>query len=135
MGGVNTRLLNSLADGTGSPIVEKPRNSVGPAVASGGLVPWSQKDDNFYYAQGVAYGLHESFEAIRIDFGEVLAGKNSTTLVDKIVEMLGRCHFEPWIFCNGDQDSLLANHSLNLSAFLNDARQKMDSLTIALIQG
>jgi len=76
-------------------------------------IPWTRIDDNFYYAQGVAYALYESFRAIRVDFNEVLMDKNSATLVDKILEILGRCHFEPLIVFNGDPDSIFANHSLN----------------------
>jgi hypothetical protein len=36
---------------------------------------------------------------------------------------------------NGDPGSIFANHSLNLSGVFNDARQKVDSLIVALKQG
>ena len=36
---------------------------------------------------------------------------------------------------NGDPDSIFANHALNLSGVFNDARQKINSLTVALKQG
>ena len=98
-------------------------------------IPCRQIDDNFYYAQGVAYALYESFRAIRIDFVDVLTDKNSVQLVDKILEVLGRCQFEPLIVFNGDPGSIFANHSLNLSGVFNDARQKINSLTVALMQG
>ena len=98
-------------------------------------IPWRQIDDNFYYAQGVAYALYESFQAIRSDFIDVLTDKNSLQLVDKILEVLGRCQFEPLIVFNGDPGSIFANHSLNLSGVFNDARQKINSLTVALMQG
>jgi hypothetical protein len=98
-------------------------------------IPWYKVDDNFYYAQGIAYALFESFKAIRIDFADVLRDKNSLSLVDKILENLNRCYFEPLIICNGDPDSVFANHSLNLSGVFNDARQKVNSLIVALTQG
>ena len=98
-------------------------------------IPWYGIDDNFYYAQGVAYALYESFKAIRIDFISVLKDKNSVRLVDKILEDLYRCHFEPLIVFNGDPGSIFANHSLNLSGVFNDARQKVYSLTVALMRG
>jgi hypothetical protein len=98
-------------------------------------IPWYRIDDNFYYAQGVAYALHESFKAIRVDFIDVLIDKNSVRLVDKILENLGRCDFEPLLIFNGDPDSIFANHSLNLSGVFNDARQKINSLIISLKQG
>jgi hypothetical protein len=136
MGGVNTRLINaSQRKETVLPVTE----DVGKASREDELVqidiPWRQIDDNFYYAQGVAYALHGSFKAIRTDFYEVLERKNSLKLIDKIIELLARCHFEPWIVFNGSPDSIFANHSLNVSGMFNDARQKIYSLTVALQQG
>lgn len=136
MGGVNTRLINAPRDLQKTLAVEG-ENKV---VAGAGTVvdidiPWYRIDDNFYYAQGVAYALYESFKAIRADFMEVLVDKNSVNLVDKILEVIARCNFEPLIVFNGDPDSIFANHSLNLSGVFNDARQKINSLIIALMQG
>ncbi len=135
MGGVNTRLINAPRDMKSTLSIEEQKDRASPAPSVDIDIPWRQIDDNFYYAQGVAYALHESFRAIRVDFHEVLMDKNSVTLVDKILEILGRCHFEPLIVFNGDPDSIFANHSLNLSGIFNDARQKMNSLTVALTQG
>jgi hypothetical protein len=135
MGGVNTRLINAPRDMKTTLGIEEQKDKTSPAPSVDIDIPWTQIDDNFYYAQGVAYALHESFRAIRVDFKEVLTDKNSLTLVDKILEILGRCNFEPLIVFNGDPDSIFANHSLNLSGIFNDARQKMNSLTVALMQG
>ncbi len=136
MGGVNTRLINAPRDLSQAVNVEE-TSKQGPKTSK--LVdidiPWYQIDDNFYYAQGVAYALRESFKAIRIDFLRVLKDKNSVKMVDKILENLGRCDFEPLIVFNGDPDSIFANHSLNLSGVFNDARQKINSLIVALMQG
>jgi hypothetical protein len=132
MGGVNTRLINAPGDVKETVAAEGKEAGVRVVEID---IPWYQVDDNFYYAQGVAYALYESFEAIKIDFIEVLTDKNSVTLVDKILENLGRCHFEPLIVFNGDPESIFANHSLNLSGVFNDARQKVNSLIVALMQG
>ena len=136
MGGVNTRLINAPGD------IHKTLTLDGNQKGKGGNVtlvdidiPWYRVDDNFYYAQGVAYALYESFKAIRADFLDVLVDKNSLKLVDKILENLGRCQFEPILVTNGDPDSIFANHSLNLSGVFNDARQKINSLIVALMQG
>lgn len=136
MGGVNTRLINApqrkgtvlpdTADGTKG-------SEAGEMVPID--IPWRQIDDNFYYAQGVAYALCASFKAIRIDFYELLKRKNSLQFVDKIIESLERCYFEPWFVFNGAPDSIFANHSLNVSGVFNDARQKIFSLSVALQQG
>ena len=136
MGGVNTRLINAPRDIRKVLWIEGPRKETpaGPRVVEVDI-PWYRVDDNFYYAQGVAYALYESFKAIKIDFMGVLIDKNSVQLVDKILENLGRCNFEPLIVFNGAPDSIFANHSLNLSGVFNDARQKINSLIIALMQG
>ncbi|MFC1840296.1 DUF2333 family protein [Thermodesulfobacteriota bacterium] len=135
MGGVNTKLIAAAGD-TGK--VEIKGKEILTPVDSGEKeieIPWHEIDDNFYYAQGVAYALHLSFKAIRKDFYAVLQDKNSVNLVDKIIDTLSRCYFEPLIVFNGDPDSIFANHSLNLSGVFNDARQKINSLTSALDQG
>jgi len=135
MGGVNTRLVS--AAGYSGPVSskEKDADSMLESDDTELIIPWHEIDDNFYYAQGVAYALHLSFKAVRKDFYSVLQDKNSVNLVDKIIEDLRRCNFEPLIVFNGDPDSIFANHSLNLSGVFNDARQKINSLTVALKQG
>jgi hypothetical protein len=136
MGGVNTRLINAPRDIDKTiSIEEKEGVSLGEDRMVDIDIPWYQIDDNFYYAQGVAYALYESFKAIRIDFYDVLVDKNSLTLVDKIIEVLSRCDFEPLIVFNGDPGSIFANHSMNLSGVFNDARQKINSLITSLKQG
>jgi hypothetical protein len=136
MGGVNTRLINAVErKGTILPVTEGDAQPTEGGELIQLDIPWSQIDDNFYYAQGVAYALHASFKAIRIDFYELLERKNSLRLTDKIMELLERCEFEPWIVFNGAPDSIFANHSMNVSGPFNDARQKIYSLTVALQQG
>jgi hypothetical protein len=136
MGGVNTRLINAPRDmKTTLAVEDEPKGSAKGQKMVDINIPWFQIDDNFYYAQGVAYALYESFVAIRIDFIDVLKDKNSVKLVDKILENLKRCYFEPLFVFNGRPESIFANHSLNLSGVFNDARQKVNSLIVALKQG
>ena len=136
MGGANTRLINAPRDiNRVLDLEEKPAKDDEAIKLVGTHIPWHKIDNNFYYAQGVAYALYESFKAIRIDFMDVLKDKNSLKLVDKIIETLGRCYFEPLVVFNGDPESIFANHSLNLSGVFNDARQKTNSLIIAWTQG
>jgi hypothetical protein len=135
MGGVNTRLVNAPRDMNKTLDLEEEKGSRNETKMVDIDIPWYHIDDNFYYAQGVAYALYESFKAIRIDFMNVLTDKNSLKLADKIIENLNRCYFEPLFVFNGDPDSIFANHSLNLSGVFNDARQKIDSLIVALMQG
>jgi hypothetical protein len=137
IGGANTRLINAPRDILRTLSIEEEHGGAGGEMRKliNIDIPWYEIDNNFYYAQGVAYALNESFLAIRYDFADVLVDKNSMALVDKILEALGRCYFEPLIVFNGDLDSIFANHSFNLSGVFNDARQKIGSLTTALKQG
>lgn len=136
MGGVNTRLINAPRDiKMALSIEEEKEESPGNKMLVDIDIPWHEIDNNFYYAQGVGYALFESFKAIKLDFEDVLIDKNSVNLVDKIIENLKRCYFEPLIVFNGNPQSIFANHSLNLSGVFNDARQKINSLITALKQG
>jgi hypothetical protein len=136
MGGVNTRLINAPHDVNKVLAVDGEDKDMPKAPQMVDVnISWFHIDDNFYYAQGVAYALYESFKAIRIDFLDVLTDKNSLKLVDKIIENLRRCYFEPVIVLNGAPGGIFANHSLNLSGVFNDARQKVNSLIVALMQG
>lgn len=136
MGGANTRLINAPRDIQKTLSLEGSTKGVTATPAVVDIdIPWRKIDDNFYYAQGVAYALQASFQAIRMDFMDVLVDKNSLNLVDKILENLGRCYFEPLLITNGKPQSIFANHSLNLAGVFNDARQKINSLIIAVKQG
>jgi hypothetical protein len=136
MGGVNTRLINAPRDIKEALSMEEEKKEGSRNRKLVDIdIPWHEIDNNFYYAQGVAYALNESFKAIRVDFLDVLVDKNSVNLVDKILEDLKRCNFEPLIVFNGNPQSVFANHSLNLSGVFNDARQKINSLIVALKQG
>lgn len=136
MGGVNTRLINAPRDIKETlSMEEEKKENAGSRKLVDIDIPWYEIDNNFYYAQGVAYVLYVSFQAIRMDFIDVLIDKNSVNLVDKILENLKRCFFEPLIVFNGNPGSIFANHSLNLSGMFNDARQKINSLIVTLKQG
>ncbi len=136
MGGVNTRLINAPRDMDKTLAVDEDTEDSAEGTKMVAInIPWYHIDNNFYYAQGVAYTICESFKAIRIDFNDVLVDKNCLKLVDKVLESLERCNFEPLIVFNGDPGSIFANHSMNLSGFFNDARQKVNSLIVALMQG
>jgi len=126
LGGANTRLLNA------SRPVRKPSGENLPAHER---VAWRHIDDNFYYAQGVGYALYHVFQAIALDFQKVLGDKNSDVIVGEIIASLEESYFEPVIVTNGSRSGLLANHSNNLRVFLDDARQKINSLITMLDQG
>jgi hypothetical protein len=97
------------------------------------VTPWMEIDDNFYYARGVLYVVRQLMIAIKYDFAEIIAQRNAGNLVTAIIRTLDRTQFEPLMVANGDRGSLWANHSLQLQALLEDARQKMRSLQNILV--
>jgi hypothetical protein len=110
-------------------------NTVLLEAGKGGKVPWRHIDDNFYYAQGVGWGVLELMRAVRVDFARVLEDKNAVEITDLIISSLEESQFDPVIVTNGSKGGILANHSSNLKAYLDDARQKMGSLITILKQG
>ena len=75
------------------------------------------------------------FRHSSIDFQKVLDDKNSDVIMREIISSLEESYFEPTIVTNGRRSGILANHSNNLRVFLDDARQKMNSLIQMLDQG
>ena len=129
LGGVNTRLSNAprrkgrvLSEETAGDQYSEGEKMVAVRV------PWTKIDDNFYYAQGVAYGLRQNMVAVKYDFKHILETKRATELVDRIINVLDESQFEPLMVMNGKRGSIWANHSLQLQSLLEDARQKMSSL-------
>ena len=129
LGGVNTRLSNA-------PKQKKPvlsEETAGDQYTQGEKyvrvhVPWTEIDNNFYYAQGVAFVLRQMMIAIRHDFKHILEIKKADELVERIIDVLDESQFEPILVLNGDRGSIWANHSLQLQSLLEDGRQKMRSL-------
>jgi hypothetical protein len=131
LGGVNTRLLN--ASRTHSTSSDNASESSGmPRYAR---VPWLKIDDNFYFARGVGYGLYQMFKAVRVDFAQVLKDKNADIIIAEIIASLEETAFDPLVVTNGGKSGIFASHSSNLRVFLDDARQKINSLVNILAQG
>jgi len=74
MGGLNTRLINAPGDLKSTLVVEDVKQGQEAMTHVDIDIPWYQIDDNFYYAQGAAYALNESFKAIRIEFHQCTHG-------------------------------------------------------------
>jgi len=98
-------------------------------------VPWHEIDDRYYFAKGVGYSLHAMYQSIHFEFSEVLKDKHAEPLLLSIIQSLQHANFEPWIITNGEPDGILANHNNNIRVFLDDARQKTNSLIRILDQG
>ena len=129
LGGVDTRLANAPRDWR----QRLSEETAGDRYTEGEQpqrvqVPWTQIDDNFYFARGVAYALREVLMAVDWEFRDILRIKRSTELMQNVIAELALADFEPWVVLNGDRDSIFANHSLKLMATLEDVRQKLINL-------
>lgn len=98
-------------------------------------VTWLKVDDNFYFAQGVGYAMLGTMEAVREDFSEVIRDKRAGEIIALIINSLRESQFDPWLVSNSGKAGILANHSNNVKVYLDDARQKMNSLISILKQG
>ena len=129
LGGVNRRLANAPRDWPErlSEETAGDRYTEGERVTRI-KVPWTEVDDNFYYARGVGYAMRPMLLAVQWEFSEVLKIKRSMELLTNIIEELALANFEPWVVQNGDRDSIFANHSLTLMATLENVRQKLVDL-------
>ncbi|MCB2189107.1 MAG: DUF2333 family protein [Deltaproteobacteria bacterium] len=129
LGGVDTRLANAPRDWSLhlSEETAGDRYSEGETMTSV-KVPWTQVDDNFYFARGVSYGLREMLLAAQWEFADVIKMKRSDELWQNVVDELALANFEPLFVLNGSRDSVFANHSLMLMATLEDCRQKMSNI-------
>ncbi|MEK9175385.1 MAG: DUF2333 family protein, partial [Patescibacteria group bacterium] len=93
---------------------------------------WLAIDDEFYFVSGELYVVYHLIQAIDYDFAEILALRKADELLISVKEILLRAQMSPLIVVNGGSGSLLANHSLQLQARLEDARQKLRSLQSVL---
>lgn len=141
LGGVNQQLLNSTITEivnfeTAGDVTIVPDDSRKKFTVR---TSWLKIDDHFYYTVGVAYAMYYLMLAIREDFSAVIADKNAGPIIDEIINKLKWANFSPLLVMRGGltskPKSMVANHMLKLSAIINDARQKMSSLTSMLDQG
>lgn len=129
LGGENTRLSNAPRDWG----VRLSEETAGDRYTEGEKVQrvkvsWTEIDDNFYHARGVAYALRQVMLAVQWEFADILRIKRSSELLDNVIEELALANFEPLMVLNGSRDSIFANHSLKLMATLEDVRQKLINL-------
>lgn len=140
LGAINNRLANApnkQRGKGGQPAVAEPAADPSSAQTEqyGAVdVPWTEIDDNFYYAQGAAYVLRQMLAAIKYDFSVILDSKNAGPQVDNIIAVLDQCQFEPLIVLNGGIGSITANHSMELHSLLENARQRIRNLSEMLRQ-
>jgi hypothetical protein len=85
-------------------------------------VPWSETDDYFYYAKGVAHVYYEILRVVRVSYEKQLTTTlNALEIMDEINHELYRVELmDPWIVLDSDLGGIFANHRANLNAPLSE---------------
>ena len=118
-------LLNDYRDLLGSCY----NNLVKDTEADGSAVSWTTEDDYFYYSRGVALGIYQMLEALKIDFKAELEKKNSLAMTDDAIAALKKAsELSPWLVTDGGKDGILANHRANMSTYIGQAQNVLNSL-------
>ncbi len=136
LGGVATRLSNIPSD-INYKLTEE---TAGDQYSEGEQMKkittsWWQTDNEFYYAQGVAYSLRQMLLAIRHEFQEILRLKKATELLDNIIAILKHTQWEPkYMVMNCSPGSWFPcqNDPMMLGSRLQDSRQKIHSIVSML---
>ena len=128
LGGISSRLDNAVNK---SIYVKDMKSDNETEFVKVDRVGFFQQDDVFYYALGVAYAMHATFKAIKIDFDKKLKEKEAEVIIEQIIILLESSYFKPWLWVmNSSKSSLFANHLANMTASLSMVRQKMNSLKV-----
>jgi hypothetical protein len=97
--------------------------------ANGKPVSWFTVDDYFYYSKGVALGVYQMLQALKIDFKTELDRKNAHNMLDNAIRPLIKASkLNPWLVTNGSKDGILANHRADLSTYIGQAQNVLRSL-------
>jgi hypothetical protein len=118
-------LLNDYRDLLGSCY----NNLVKDTEADGKPVSWMEVDDYFYYSKGVALGIYQMLQALKIDFKAELDKKNSQKMLDNAIAALqAASKLNPWLVTDGAKDGILANHRADMSTYIGQAQNLLNSL-------
>jgi hypothetical protein len=97
--------------------------------ADGKPISWFMEDDYFYYSKGVALGVYQMLQALKIDFKPELERKNAHNMLDNaIAPLIKASKLDPWLVTNGAKDGILANHRADMSTYIGHAQNVLYSL-------
>lgn len=96
--------------------------------------PWLEIDDYFYQARGAAWAWLHIFQAIEVDFAELLKNHAAEQHVSATLQQLQKTQqtMRSPMVLNGSSFGLWANHSLTMAFYLSQAREALDELQATL---
>jgi len=98
---------------------------------------WFKTDDVFYETRGATWALVQLLKAAEVEFHDVLLKKNAIESMQQIIRDLEVTQDTVWspMILNGDLFGILANHSLEMAAFVAQSNAAIIDLHNLLIQG
>jgi len=98
---------------------------------------WFLIDDNFYQSRGQTYAMLHILKAVKVDFKDVLEGKNAMESLNQIIielEDTQKSMYSPMIL-NGDGFGIIPNHSLVMANYISRANAAMIDMINLLNKG
>ncbi len=90
-------------------------------------------DDYFYHAKGAASAIDTILEAVLKSLRDILKTTNSLKyLAEAKAACSDAADVSPWVVTNGNLDGILANHRINLSLPISNARTSLDAALLQL---
>lgn len=99
--------------------------------------PWNEIDNVFFEARGYVWALIHTLRGIQVDFDTVLANRNATEILDRIIKKLEntqRSIMSP-VILNSSGFGMLTNHSLVMASYISRANAALIDLRTLLQQG
>ena len=129
LGGLSARLISS----TGR---LQPTN-INERYATMTQTSWIKIDDVFWEARGATWALVHLLKAVEHDFGDVLADKNATETMQRVIHELEKAITPIWspMILNGDGFGILANYSLTMATYITRANAATLDLRDIMMRG
>jgi hypothetical protein len=98
---------------------------------------WIKIDDVFWEARGATWALVHLLKAVEHDFGNVLADKNATETMQRVIHELEKAITPIWspMILNGDGFGILSNYSLTMATYITRANAATLDLRDIMMRG
>ncbi len=129
LGGLSARLIAS----TG----RLQSDGINQRYAAMKQTPWIKIDDVFWEARGATWALVHLLKAVEHDFGDVLANKNASETMKRVIHELEKAITPIWspMILNGDGFGILSNYSLTMATYITRANAATLDLRDIMMRG
>jgi len=114
-------------------LIEQYTSLLGSVTNTLDITTFFDRDDRFYFAKGVTWGIYNNMVVISSEFEDVLADNGGNEITQSIINELSHAYFEPLVVLDNERGSMFNSHLIHQKAALLAARQKMNSLSSILL--